>query len=272
MIALIAIISGITNGLTTRRANLMNILLHSSIRGVASVGQTFVILTAGVDVSVGGIGLMVSILGASMMTQNPVVNILGDPLSMYKVIPMMLLAGAGWGAVNGSIVGRVGVPALIVTLAMWQITDGVGWVISGGRSLGGQPDNLATIGSGTIGGIPIPVIIFIIIAVIGYFVLNYTTYGRSIYAIGGNPISAWLSGIKVKALTSSVYIISGFLAGIAGLIIIGRTMSASMRTLTGLELDSIAATCVGGVSLMGGRGNLIGVVLGVLIIGVIFGQ
>ena len=269
LIALIGGMAVITNGLTISRANMMNILLQSSIRGVASVGQAFVMLSAGIDVSVGGIGLMSAILGASLMTKAPYLNIIGYPVSLYGVIPIMLLVGAAWGVINGLSVSRIRMPALIVTLAMWGITGGVGFQISGGRSISSLPDQMAFVGQGRILGIPVPVIIFIVVAVIAYFVLEHTTFGRSVYAVGGNPVSAWLSGINVKNVQFMVYVISGFLAGSAGVILTGRVMSASMRTLGGLELDSIAAVCVGGVSLAGGKGTLIGAIIGVLIIGVI---
>jgi putative xylitol transport system permease protein len=115
----------------------------------------------------------------------------------------------------------------------------------------------------------VPVIIFVVVAVIGYLVLNYTTYGRSIYATGGNPVSAWLAGINVKHILFSVFMISGFATGLAGLVQTARSMSAAMTNLIGLELDAIASVVMGGVSLFGGRGTLIGVVIGVFIIGII---
>jgi len=152
---------------------------------------------------------------------------------------------------------------------MWEITKGSAFQIGGGQSIGFLPEGLLFFGSGRIAGVPVPVIIFIIVAVVGYLVLNYTTYGRSVYAVGGNPVSAWLSGINVKRILFSVYAISGFLAGLAGVIITGRVMSASMISLQGLEIDSIASATVGGMSLSGGKGSLLGVVFGVLIIGVV---
>ena len=115
----------------------------------------------------------------------------------------------------------------------------------------------------------VPLIIFILVAASSYFVLRHTTFGRSVYAAGGNPASAWLSGINVKKTLLIVYAISGCLSGLAGVVMTARVMSASMRTLEGVELDSIAAAAIGGISLMGGRGSLIGVIFGVLIIGVI---
>jgi putative xylitol transport system permease protein len=266
---LMGVFSFVSQGLTTGRDNLVNILLQSSIRGVASIGQAFVILTAGIDLSVGGVGLFCALLGSLMLTQEPQINIVGAPVAAAGVIPVMLLTGSIYGLMNGLSVSRIGMPPLIVTLAAWEISKGLAWRVSGGFSVGLLEPSMAFFGQGHIGTVPVPVIIFIVVAVIGYFVLNHTIFGRSVYAVGGNPTSAWLTGINVRKVTLIAYIISGFLAGLASVIMTGRVMSASMRTLEGLELDSIAAVCIGGVSLMGGRGNLIGVIFGVIIIGVI---
>ena len=269
LIGLIGAISVVTRGLTLSRVNMMNVLLQSSIRGMAAVGQAFVILTAGIDLSVGGVGLMCSILGATLMTEKVGLSIIGHPIPLALGILVMLLAGLGWGAINGLSVSRIGMPALIVTLSMWIITTGVGFQLSQGQSVMYLPDGLAFFGRGRIAGVPIPVIVSIVVAAVGYFVLNYTTFGRSIYATGGNPVSAWLSGIAVKRILFSVYAISGFLAGLAGVLMTARLMTASMATLVGLEIDTIVAVTVGGVSLFGGRGSIIGVVVGTLIIGVV---
>ena len=269
LIALIGGMAGITKGTTIATANMRNVLLQSAIRGVASVGQTFVILTAGIDVSVGGIGLFCSNLGAALMTTNESINIVGFPAPIYMAIPIMLVTGMAWGAANGLLVSRIGMPPLIVTLAMWEITKGLTFRIATGFSVGQQPNSLTVLGRGAIAGIPIPVIIFIVTAAIAFFILGHTAFGRSVYAVGGNPVSTWLSGINVVKRYFSVYLISGFCAGIASVLMTARIMSASMQSLRGLELDSIAATVIGGVSLMGGRGSIIGVIAGVLIIGVV---
>ena len=164
LVGLIAVLGGVTKGITVRGANIVNVLLQSSIRGVASMGQTFVVLTSGIDVSVGGIGLMCSILGAAMMTQDMTINIVGHPVAIPAAVIVMLVTGLGWGAVNGSLVSGIGMPALIVTLAMWEITQGVGHAISGGLSMAQQPEALSFIGSGTVGGVPVPIIIFIAVS------------------------------------------------------------------------------------------------------------
>jgi ribose/xylose/arabinose/galactoside ABC-type transport system permease subunit len=268
LIALIGGFAGVSKGLTSRLANALNIMLQSSIRGVASIGQLFVLLSGNIDLSVGGMGLFCAILGSLLMTTQAY-NIVGFPVSMYLVLPIMLLVGAGWGASNGLLTSRIGMPSLIVTLGMWKMTEGIAFQLSAGHSITMLPEKLAWIGQGTIGDVPVPALIFIGVAVVAYFVLRHTTFGRSVYAVGGNVGSAWLSGINVKWTQLLAFVISGFLAGLSGIITIGRIMSASMRTLEGLELDSIAAVCIGGVSLMGGRGNLIGAVIGVMIISVI---
>jgi putative xylitol transport system permease protein len=268
LIALILVMGYITGGKTLSFANTKNTLLLSSIRGIGAIGQGMVILTAGIDVSVGGNAMFCSVLGAGVMATNWQ-NIIGNPLPIGLGALIMLVAGLGWGAVNGTLVSRVGIPALISTLGLWQITTGAGLAVSGGHDTGWQPEGLAWFGSGNIAGVPVPVIIFVVVAIIAYFVLNHTTYGRSVYATGSNPVSAWLSGVNVKRVLFSVYAVAGFLAGLAAFTMLGRMMFASNRSLEGLEIDSIAAATVGGISLMGGRGTLLGVVLGTLIIGVV---
>ena len=269
LIGLIGVMSVVTKGLSTARVNMGNVLIQSAVRGTASVGQAFVILTSGIDVSIGGIGLFCSLLGASLMSSQEGRNIFGEPVSAFIGIAVMLLVGMGWGSINGSLVSRVGVPALVVTLGMWEVLKGASFQLAGGMSISMLPDNFAYIGRGYIFGVPIVVIVFIVVAAVGYFILNHTTFGKCVYAAGGNPVTAWLSGIKVRNTQLLVYIISGFLGGLSAVLMTARIMSASSTSLANLEIDSISAVAVGGVSLSGGRGNLIGVVIGVLIIGVI---
>ena len=269
LIGLVAGMGIITKGLTTSRANFFNILLQSSIRGIASVGQALVVLSAGIDLSVAGVGLFSATLGSTLMTLNPEVSIVSNPYSMYTAIPIMLVVGAAWGVINGLGVSRLGVPALIMTLATWEISKGAAVLLNKGRIIHPLPDNLAFFGSGTIGGVPVPVIIFIVVAVIAYFALYHTIFGRSVYAIGANPIAAWLTGIKVDDVLFVLYGVSGLLAGLAGVVMTARTMSTTMQTLYGLEMDTIASVFIGGISMTGGKGNLIGVIIGVIIIGVV---
>jgi ribose/xylose/arabinose/galactoside ABC-type transport system permease subunit len=261
LVGLIALFGVLSKGYSVTVDNLINVGLQSSTRGVAAIGQAFVILTAGIDVSVGGLALFAMSAAAIMMRDTS-----GFPTG---IVILALLIGAAIGASNGAAISRVGMPPLIVTLAVWSIMGGGALVITRGYTIVGLPRAFDVIGQGHIAGIPVPVIIFIAVAVVGYFVLYYTTFGRSVYAVGGNAISSWLSGVNVRNVQFIVYVISGFLASVAGLITLSRTMCASMGSTSGLELDSIAAVVIGGISLSGGRGNLIGVVIGSLIIGVI---
>lgn len=269
LIGLIAVMSVVTKGLLTRTDNMLNILLQSSMRGVVSIGQAFVILTAGIDLSVSGIAIFSAFMVSAMTTTETAHSFATPHLAAYTGVALALLAGASWGVLSGTFVSRIGMPALIVTLGVWEITKGVTWQISKADQIGHIPESLAIIGQGRVSGVPVSFIIFISLAVVAYIVLTYTRFGRYIYAVGGNPVSAWLSGIKTKQMYFSVYVISAACAALGGVIFIGRVLRWSQLALEGLELDSIGSVAVGGVSLFGGRGTMIGVVIGVLIISVI---
>ncbi len=269
LFALIGVMAAVTKGLSITQKNMMNVLWQSSIRGMGALGQACVVLSGGLDLSLGGVALFAGLLGSSLMTGSMHQNILGYILPTGLGILIVLLVATGFGLINGLSVSRVRIPALIATLAVWRITEGLGYQLSGGLTIHKLPAALELFGSATLFGVYVPVIIFIVSTVIVYLVLNYTPFGRSIYAVGGSPTSAWLSGIDVKRVQLFVYTISGFMAGMSSLIYTGRIMLATMETAKGLEIDSIIAVSIGGVSLMGGRGSVIGVFLGVLIFGVI---
>jgi len=261
--AIIAVLAGVSRGATVTRGNMANVLIQSSVRGVAAVGQAFCILTANFDLSVSGIGVMTMMLGSSMMTTEWT-NILGYPASPFMAIPVMLAVGAAWGLLSGSLVSRLNMPSLIVTFGVWQIGYGVAYYVTEGKAVMELPESFAAYGA-----LPAGPIIFFSVAAVAYFVLTYTRFGRRVYAAGGSPASAYLSGINVKNTYLAVFAISGLCAGLAGMLMTSRAMSGSIEALRGLELDSIASVVIGGVSLFGGRGNMIGVVLGALLIGVI---
>ena len=271
-IILIALIFGMgymTNGRTLRFANAVNVLVQSSMVGVASVGQAFVILTAGIDLSVGGIGLLAAQLGASLMSSSLESNLAGYVVPAGIGVLVIISVATGLGILNGIPISRIGIPPLLMTLAMWQITTGLAFAVNGGYPIADLPKSLAFLGRGEILSVPVPIIILVVVFVIAYFILEHTVYGKSLYAVGGNPASAWLSGIPARKTITFAYLISGLLAGISGLIFTGRTLSTNMDTMAGLEIDSIIAVSIGGVSLMGGRGSIVGVLLGGIILGVI---
>jgi ribose/xylose/arabinose/galactoside ABC-type transport system permease subunit len=267
LIGLIAVMTVMTGRAFLTAINIRSLLLRSSIRGIASVGQAFVMLSAGIDLSVGGVAILVSCLGASLMSESPRY---AAHLPVALGVLIMVLVGIGMGASNGVMVSRLRMSPLIVTLAMWQIGIGGAFqVTKGGETVHYLPETLAFFGKGSIGGVPVPVIIFVAIIVVGYLVLHHTSFGRSIYAVGGSEVSAVLSGINVRNVRFLVYTICGFCAGIAGVIQLSRIMAADIMVLYGLEIDTIAAVVIGGVSLFGGRGSIIGVLLGVLILEVV---
>ena len=265
LIVITAILAFATKGLIVKRQNIINIWAQSSTRGIVTIGQLFVLLCGGIDLSVGGIAGLTGMIGAVTITSG-YANIIGRPLPLGTGVVIVMAVGLGVGLINGLVVSRLRVAPLIATLGMWIMSGGITFMFSRGFTVADLPRNLDFFGQQRIADVPMPIFIFIAIIGVAYFVLYYTELGRSIYAVGGNLLSAWLSGINVRNTQLVVYIISGFLAGVSGLVLISRSMSASVNTGIGLELDSITAVCLGGVSLQGGRGTLLGAVIGIIII------
>jgi len=271
-LVLVGIILGMgaaTGWRSTAIRNIKQVIVATSATGVSAIGQAFVILTAGIDLSVAGVAFGTSALGGSLMTNMAVRSILGYAAPLWQGVPAMLAMGAGFGVLSGLVVSRIGMPPLIATLGMWQIAHGTGFSITRGFTITRMIDSLKFVGQGSILGFPVPGIIFIAVAAVAYFVWHHTTYGKSIFATGSNPGTAYLSGINVKNIKLSVYIISGILFALAGLIFTARVMSVSYASFQGMELKSIASAVVGGMSLAGGKGSIIGVVIGSFIIGII---
>ncbi len=266
---LIAAMAVATGGKSAAVRNMKMVLVQTATMGVCAIGQAFVILTGGIDLSVAGMAFGTSALGSAMMTTQEFQQLIGYAAPIWQGIPAMLALGAGLGAISGLVVSRIKVPGLIATLGMWQIAHGIGFFITGGFTITRMVAPLKFFGQRFIFGFPVAGIIFFVVAAICYFIWYHTVYGQSVYASGGSPAAAYLSGIKVKNVQLSVYIISGMLATLGGLIRTARVMSVSYSSFEGLELESIAAAVIGGMSLFGGKGSIVGVVLGALIIGVI---
>jgi ribose/xylose/arabinose/galactoside ABC-type transport system permease subunit len=269
--AVVAAMAIATGGKAVAVRNMKMVLVETATMGICAIGQAFVILTGGIDLSVAGIAFGTSALGSAMMTTQEFQQILGYAAPVWQGIPAMLALGAGLGAISGLVVSRIKVPGLIATLGVWQIAHGVGFFITGGFTITRMVTPLKFFGQGFIpeGGFPVAGIIFIVVAVVCYFIWHHTVYGQSVFAAGGSPGTAYLSGVKVKNMQLSVYVISGLLAGLGGMIRTARVMSVSYSSFDGLELQSIAAAVIGGMSLFGGKGTIVGVVLGALVIGVI---
>ena len=240
--------------------NLLTLLRQVSMYGIASIGMTFVILLGDIDLSTGTIISFVNIICAYMMVNmgiNPVVAVI-----------ISIIAATLIGVMNGFMVSTVGIPAIIATYATQTAFMGLALIICGGMPISGFSQGFAMIGQGYIGIIPIPVIIMIICFAIGSFILNKTYFGRYFYAVGGNVEAAKLSGIRVGRIKYLVFAISGFFAGLAGIVMLSRTASGNASAgADGFEFEVITCVVLGGVSITGGLGKMSGVVAGTFIIG-----
>jgi ribose transport system permease protein len=242
--------------------NWLNILRQVSINALIAFGMTFVILTGGIDLSVGSVLALSSVITAGMMANG---------MDGLTAIIIGLLAGFVMGALNGAIITKGRVAPFIATLATMTIFRGATLVYTDGRPITGFSDDILfqMMGRGYFLGIPVPVVFMIVIYFALYFVLKKTTFGRHTYAIGGNEEASRLSGIRVDRLKIWIYSLTGGLSALAGIILTSRLNSAQPTAGTAYELDAIAAVVLGGTSLSGGRGWIFGTLVGALIIGVL---
>jgi ribose/xylose/arabinose/galactoside ABC-type transport system permease subunit len=258
LIIFVVVLAILTDGVFIRFSNIINVLMQSSIVGIIALGMTFVMIISGIDLSVGGIVAICSSIGAILMANYGV--------SWPLAILIMLTVGLFAGMVNGIAVAKLNLAPFIVTLAMMNITRGLAQYMLGGRTVSGFPEIHKIFGHGKLSFIPVPVLIFFLLALIAYIVLNHTSFGRELFAMGGNPRASWLSGINIARNTVLTFMISGLMAGIVSLIVTSRIMCAQVTIGTGYELDAIAAAVIGGVSLFGGKGTIAGTIIGALII------
>jgi putative xylitol transport system permease protein len=254
------------NFLSTR--NILNVLRQTSINGILAIGMTFVILTRGIDLSVGSVVALAGIVAASFATTASTGMVVGAPYPALVAIIVGLAVGMACGGVSGIIVARFHVPAFVATLGMLSAARGLTLIYSGGRPIPALVEDFRWIGTGSIWGVPVPIFLLLGTFALAHFVLTQTRFGRHVYAVGGNPHAAKVSGLPVKGIRFSVYVISGALAGLAGMILAARTGSALPQAGIAYELDAIAAVVIGGTSLAGGVGRVTGTLIGALLIGV----
>ena len=243
-------------------SNMVNIMRQVSYYGIASVGMTFVILIAGIDLSIGSIITLVNMICAFMM-----VNM---GWNMWIAILVSLIVAVLIGLLNGFMVATIGMPALIATFASQTVFEGLAFLITNGRPISGFTKTNPAINffaRWTLGPIPWCAILMAACFAVGSFILNRSYFGRYFYAIGGNEEAAELSGILVNKMKYLIYALSGFFAGLAGIVLLSRSGSAQTTVGKGLEFDVITCVVLGGVSVNGGIGRISGVVAGVLIIG-----
>ena len=262
-LVLVVVASFWSDAFLTER-NLMNVVRQvASGAGIMAVGMLFVVLTRGIDLSVGSIAAVGSVLCAHLVATQGY----GVPMAILLVI----LTGATCGVVTGFFVAYMRLPSFVISLVMMAIARGISLIISAGRpiTMGSPGAPLVDFGSGFLFGIPQPAILMLVIYAIGGVVLLYTSFGRIVTAIGSNEEAVRLSGVPVERYVLSVYVISGALAAVAGIVAAGRTGIGTPQVGVGAELDVIAAVVIGGASLMGGRGGMFNTLLGALILGII---
>lgn len=239
--------------------NLRNICVAAAALAAVSFGQTFAVLTAGLDLSVGSTVALVSVVSAFGMRDH------GITVGALEG----MLAGIGIGFVNGFVITRLRVFPFIATLAMLSIVSGLALNLSGGVPVPNLPVSYGDLAYELVAGIPVPFIIAIVVLIVAHSTLRYTRFGRHIYAVGGNPEAARLSGVKVDRVRLLAYVFCGFCAAIGSLILTSRVASGQPTLGVSLPLESVAAVVLGGVSLFGGRGSVVGVAFGVAFVGIL---
>jgi ribose transport system permease protein len=239
--------------------NLLNVGIQASVVAILAFGQTFVIVTAGIDLSVGSVAALSAMVAAFT----------GQSWGMPPMVALLfgLLTGLAAGMASGAATAYGKLPPFIATLAMLSVARGLTLVVSNGIPI--PTPSVVTWLGGSVGPIPMPVVVLLVMGAIGWFILNRLSIGRAMYAVGGNLEAARLSGIPVKRVLVTVYALSGIFAAVAGLVLSGRLASAQPQAATGYELDSIAAVVIGGASLAGGVGRISGTLIGALVLAVI---
>lgn len=261
MLALLCVVLSIATPNFLTIQNLIIVAKQISINGILAVGVTFVLLTGGVDLSLGSVVALSGVVSALAARQE----------NSAIAIPLFsgILAGAICGFLNGFVVGKGRVAPFIVTLGMMTIARGAALVISGGKPVSGLNSKFVSIGGGNLLGIPIPVLLLAATAVISAVVLKYTRIGRHIYAVGDSEVAARVCGINIVGVKLFTYTICGALAGLAGAVLAARITAGQPNAGIAYELDAIAAVVIGGTSLSGGIGGIGGTILGALLMGII---
>ena len=254
--------------------NLFNVARQISITGLIALGMTFVILTAGIDLSVGSLlafcGMVAAVVAKGGTANTLSLSTAGSQgFGWFAALVAATAVGTIAGGVQGIAITRLKVPPFVVTLGGLTIFRGLTLTISGGGPISGFTPDMRWFGTGLVGPVPVPVIIFAVAAVLCHIVLRYTRYGRAVYAVGGNAEAARLSGLRVDRILVSVYVIVGFFAGLAAFVLSARLNSSEAVAGQGYELTVISAVVIGGTSLFGGIGSVGGTVVGAALIGIL---
>ena len=243
--------------------NITSLLTNISYSGIAAIVLTLVMISRGLDISIGGVIGLTTVVVSALYSQS-------DPLPIWLILTIGLGTGAVVGLINGWCITALDMDPIITTLGAMAITRGLAYVISDSQSILMFEDTTDFISNGVIFNVPIPIIIFALTALIFSIVLHKTKFGRSIYAIGANEVSASLSGISVNKTKMILYVFTGIAASVSGIILLGQTSVGMPQHGIGAELEVITAVLLGGTALSGGKGTIYGTIAGVLILGVLF--
>ncbi len=241
--------------------NLRTLIRQISFAGISAVGLMFVMISGGIDLSIGSQIVFSNVLLAIMMVD--------WKLPPAVAIPLILLVGTGLGAINGFLCIKLKIHPLIITLGTSAIFKGMGYIINQSRNIMGFPDSFRWFGQGYVWGIPVPVIVMIIVALIGSFILTKTYFGRQVFALGGNEEAARLAGVNINRMKVLLFMICGFISSITTVLLLSRVFAGQTITGQGLEFDCLTAALLGGVSFKGGEGTIFGLMVGMIIIGVL---
>jgi ribose/xylose/arabinose/galactoside ABC-type transport system permease subunit len=241
--------------------NLRTLIRQVSFAGISAVGLMFVMISGGIDLSIGSQVVFTNVLLAIMMAD--------WKLEPGLAIPLILLVGTGLGAINGLLSISLKIHPLIITLGTSAIFKGFGYIINQSRNIMGFPDSFRWFGQGYVWGIPVPVIVMVVVALIGSFILTKTYFGRRVFALGGNEEAARLAGVHNNRMKVILFMICGFISGITAVLLLSRVFAGQTVTGQGLEFDCLTAALLGGVSFKGGEGTIFGLMVGIIIIGVL---
>jgi len=269
LIGMIALLSLATGGTFLQTQNLINVVRQMSVIAMLAIGLTVVIISTGIDLSVGSIVALSAVVATSLAQSQDATNLMYPGLSVPVVVAV--LAGLGVGALagftNGFLIAFFRIAPFIATLGMMTAARGLALIYSDGRPISRLTDEYNFFGQGAILEVPVPIVLLIVVAVAAHVMLNNTRFGRYVYAIGGNEQAARVSGINLRRVKIGIYTFSGLLAGLGGIILSGRIGSGNPQLGTGAELDAITAAVIGGTSFSGGIGTVWGTIVGALIIG-----
>ena len=268
MCVLLAVFS--PNNSFLKPQNLINVVRQISVIGLLALGVMLCIIAMGIDLSLGSVLGFAAVVSASLVQQPGWKEALWPGLQLPAIAAVLAGLGVGLllGGVNGGLIAAFRIPPFIATLGMMTMARGFAYIYSNGRPVSTLNDDFLWLGSGDILGIPVPIVIFGIVIIATHMMLNYTRFGRHIYAIGGNEVAARVSGVNLGRTKVGIYMFSGLMAGLGGVVLTARVQSATPALGMGYELDAIASAVIGGTSFAGGIGTVWGTVVGALIIGV----